>query len=82
MNPLEKRLLKLESSLLPAELIRIRRFIVNTDHAPVNGYRCGDVEIIRLPGEDSKSFHLRCNAAVDWTSTNRHVFDIIDSVNS
>ena len=78
MNPLEKRLSKLESSLLPAELIRISRFIVNADHEPVNGYRCGDVEIIRLPGEDSESFHLRCNAAVDWNGPQRKIFDIID----
>jgi hypothetical protein len=76
---LKTRLVKLESTLLAkTEPVRISIFIVAPGVDPI-GYVCGDVKIIREPGESIEALHKRCSDSVAWPDCNyRYIFDLLE----
>ena len=68
---IKNRVSKLESaSYLDTTGIRIARFIVDVDIDEPTGYRCGEAEIIRNPGEAIEALHKRCHDTVIWPEGN------------
>ena len=76
MSNLKTRLVKLESSVpVEAETLRISRFIVDPGNLESIGYRCGEINIIRNPGESTKELRKRCGDSVEWLDgTCHHIF--------
>jgi hypothetical protein len=74
------RLAKLESAKITEKKpIRIGRFtVVPGNHDPM-GYSCGDVMIIREPGETTEDLKNRCFDTVNWPDCNHsHIFDSLE----
>lgn len=73
---LEHRVKKLESVMInEIELPRIARFIVIPGDLDPIGYVCGEVTIIRVPGETTKELHKRCcETAILPDGNSSHIF--------
>ena len=72
---LKTRVVKLESTILAkTEPIHTAIFLVAFGVEPI-GYVCGDVTIIREPGESEEALQKRCHDAVTWPDGNfQHIF--------
>lgn len=46
------------------QTVKISRFLVNPGNLDPIGYRCGDVTVMREPGETTKALMSRCSEAV------------------
>jgi len=79
MSNLQRRLIKLESSMISeVKPLRIARFIVDVGIEP-KGYICDGVEIIREPDESIEALHKRCSDAATWLDGNsRHIFHLLN----
>lgn len=72
--------LEIAASLVPGQN-HTARFIVKPGNQPVMGYRCGDVEIVRLTNESDADLQQRCIGAVQWPNdvNHRHIFKPLES---
>jgi hypothetical protein len=78
---LTNRIARLEAVMTQPQPIHIARFILTPNNLDLMGYVCGDITIIREPGESVGAFHKRCFDAVTWPDiTCRHIFEPLEGV--
>jgi hypothetical protein len=82
MTTLKSRLAKLESAMTPPRLVfHIANFIVDPDNLAPMGYTCGEITIIREPGESEEALYKRCTDSVTWPDfSHRHIFEPLKGV--